>query len=177
MIQENVLTPARDLESSAVVRFQDCDPFGHLNNARYIDYFMNARQDQLERAYGLRIFDPERRDTASWVVSKSQIAYIAPASLREEVLIRTRLIFFSETKLVVEGLMLDSSGERLKAVAWVEFTYVSLATGRPADHPESLMDLFGLVLVDGIFAEDGFNRRVSDVRAELRRLRQIEKAA
>ena len=29
------------------VRFQDCDPFGHLNNARYIDYFLNARQDQI----------------------------------------------------------------------------------------------------------------------------------
>ena len=25
------------------VHFQDCDMLGHLNNARYLDYFLNAR--------------------------------------------------------------------------------------------------------------------------------------
>ncbi|WP_192348725.1 hypothetical protein [Algoriphagus sp. Y33] len=30
-------------ESNSVIRFQDYDPFNHLNNARYIDYFINAR--------------------------------------------------------------------------------------------------------------------------------------
>ena len=32
-----------------MTRFSDCDPFGHLNNARYIDYFINAREDHLRR--------------------------------------------------------------------------------------------------------------------------------
>ena len=30
------------LKSRAKVRFQDCDPFNHLNNARYIDYFLKV---------------------------------------------------------------------------------------------------------------------------------------
>jgi acyl-CoA thioester hydrolase len=30
-------------ESEALIRFPDCDPFNHLNNSRYIDYFINAR--------------------------------------------------------------------------------------------------------------------------------------
>ena len=34
-------------ESKVLIRFSDCDPFNHLNNARYIDYFINAREDQL----------------------------------------------------------------------------------------------------------------------------------
>ncbi len=33
----------KEPETQIVIRFQDCDPFGHLNNARYIDYFVNAR--------------------------------------------------------------------------------------------------------------------------------------
>ena len=26
-------------ESEVVIRFPDCDPFRHLNNSRYVDYF------------------------------------------------------------------------------------------------------------------------------------------
>ena len=33
------------------IRFNDCDMFGHLNNARYIDYLINARQDHLKDEY------------------------------------------------------------------------------------------------------------------------------
>ncbi|HKP96885.1 MAG TPA: thioesterase family protein [Fibrobacteria bacterium] len=46
----------RETESIVTVRFQDCDPFGHLNNARYIDYFTNAREDQLIRYYDFDIY-------------------------------------------------------------------------------------------------------------------------
>ena len=35
------------LSSTAIIRFQDCDPYSHLNNGRYLDYFMNAREDQV----------------------------------------------------------------------------------------------------------------------------------
>ncbi|MEM9981458.1 MAG: acyl-CoA thioesterase, partial [Bacteroidota bacterium] len=31
------------LASKAIVRFQDCDPLRHLNNAKYFDYYFNAR--------------------------------------------------------------------------------------------------------------------------------------
>ena len=38
-------TLPKELESEVVARFQDCDPFGHLNNARYMDYFINIPAD------------------------------------------------------------------------------------------------------------------------------------
>ena len=31
------------LQSTVKIRFQDCDPFNHLNNAAYLNYFVNAR--------------------------------------------------------------------------------------------------------------------------------------
>jgi acyl-CoA thioester hydrolase len=34
------------------VRFNDCDPLGHLNNSKYIDYFLNAREDHLKEHFG-----------------------------------------------------------------------------------------------------------------------------
>jgi acyl-CoA thioester hydrolase len=156
------------LESTTVVRFQDCDPFGHLNNARYIDYFLNVRQDQIAAAYGIHLYEKGKQPAESWVVSQTQIAYLAPAQLAEEVLVRTRLVHADENRLVVEGIMLDAQARRVKAVAWIEFTYVSLLTGRRAQHPAELMQLFRQVEVAGIFGEDGFNRRVAGLRAETR---------
>lgn len=170
------LLPA-EMDTLTQVRFQDCDPFGHLNNARYIDYFLNARQDQLAENYGFQLFEPGRPQPESWVVSRTHMAYLFPAAMAEEVRIRTRLIAFDERSLTVEGLMLDSAGRRLKAVSWFEFTYFSLSTGRPARHPQDLMTLFETVLIPGPFDGDGFNRRVEGLRAEFRSRRESEPAA
>src|SRR5687767_12982302 len=104
----------KEPESIMLARFQDCDPFGHLNNARYIDYFLNARQDQIAQFYNLRTYEPGMQ--ASWVIRKTQIAYVRPVQAMEEILIRTRLIHFDETSLVVEGLMLDRDDKYLKAL-------------------------------------------------------------
>src|SRR5215212_4691703 len=100
------------LDSIATIRFQDCDPFRHLNNARYVDYFINARTDQVLEHYGLELIRDGQ--TESWVVNKSKLAFIAPATLGEKVLIRTRLIGASDKTLTVEGIMLNEEGRRLK---------------------------------------------------------------
>ncbi len=156
----------KEPESAAVIRFQDCDPFGHLNNARYVDYFMDARFDQLAEYYDVHLFEPGQQE--SWVVSKSHIAFVTPALLAEKVRIRTRLIHATDRAIVVEGLMLGEDGRRLKAILWLEFTYVSLVSGRPAMHSEQWMDLFNALLVDAGY-ERGFDRRAEELRAEYRR--------
>lgn len=168
-------TLVKEPESTALIRFQDCDPFGHLNNARYVDYFMDARQDQVAAHYGIQFFGEDMQE--SWVVSKSQIAFLAPALLMERVLIRTRVIHVTERTMVVEGLMLTENGRRLKAVLWAEFTYVSLRTGRPATHSEELMELFRSLVIDGAY-DYSFEARIDYLRAQFRRdpLAQTEQA-
>jgi len=155
------------LESKVVARFQDCDPLGHLNNARYIDYFLNARQDHILAAYDFRTYQPGM--TASWVVRNTHIAYLRPVAAMEEILIRTRLVQFGETSLVMEGLMLDHQARNLKALIWFDFVYISLASGRPAKHPQEMTDLFGTVVMDGEHDPDGFRQRVEAVRQEVRK--------
>jgi acyl-CoA thioester hydrolase len=39
------------------IRFSDCDPFGHLNNSKYLDYFINAREDHLKENYDIDLKD------------------------------------------------------------------------------------------------------------------------
>ena len=71
------LSLPKQLESTTKIRFQDCDPFRHLNNARYTDYFMNAREDQLAQFYGNwlhegQYLDPVMRDIEAFLVSSQQ---------------------------------------------------------------------------------------------------------
>ena len=163
------------LESTAVVRFQDCDPFGHLNNARYVDYFMNARTDQLQAHYDFNIFRVGQEIGSNWVVSKTEIVFLLPALLMETVRIQTRLILATSRKLVIEGIMFDEGGQQIKAVAWVEFTFVSLANGRPASHTEELMQLFTAVQVHDIYGTATFDERVNQLR-QVQRQKRREKA-
>ncbi len=164
------------LESTAVVRFQDCDPFGHLNNARYVEYFMNARTDQLQAHYDFDIFGVGQEIGSNWVVSKTEIVFLRPALLREKIRIETRLIEATSRKLVVEGVMRDASGKQIKSIAWVEFTFVSLANGRPTNHTEQLTHLFNEVQVSDIYGKHTFDERVAQLRT-LQRAKRREQLA
>jgi YbgC/YbaW family acyl-CoA thioester hydrolase len=167
MAAERILE--KQLESTAIVRFQDCDPYRHLNNARYIDYFMNARDDQLKQFYDFDLFGFTQKTNQAWVVSRNHIAYLSPAMMQEQVIICTQLIQMSENTLVVEGQILDQEGRRLKALMWIEFTFIDLLTGRTAKHPDDLMDLFRTVVVEDVYEPDAFNRRADELKAQFRK--------
>src|SRR5262249_7327588 len=94
---------------------------------------------------------------------------LTSAVMQESLTIRTRLIRMSENQLVIEGLMLDKAARRVKSVSWIEFTFVSLQTGRPAQHPEDLMNLFRAVVVEDIYSPDGFNPRVDELKSQFRK--------
>ena len=139
-------------ESRKSIRFQDCDPFGHLNNARYLDYFINAREDHLVQAYGFHLYVKAKELKCNWVVTRHQIAYLAPALLNETVVIRTSLRRYTDQAVLMEGKMYDAAGTRLKALLWTEFTYVSMATGRTAKHGPEILGF----LKDILYEESGF---------------------
>ncbi len=145
----------REPESRVVIRFQDCDPFGHLNNSRYLDYLINAREDHLVEAYGFDIYERAKTSGCNWVVARHQVAYLAPARYREQVLVRTSLRRYTERTVLVESRMHAADGVRLMALLWTEYAYVSLATGRPAPHgPEVLAFLESIVLRETAYPED-----------------------
>lgn len=142
----------REPESRVSIRFQDCDPFAHLNNARYLDYFINAREDHLNQAYGFNLYEKAKQLKCNWVVTRHQIAYLAPANLNETVVMRTSLRRYTDQAVMMEGKMFDAAGARLKALLWTEFTYVSLETGRSTKHPAEILDFLKEILL----VEEGF---------------------
>ena len=130
------------LESTAKIRFQDCDPFNHLNNAAYINYMINAREDQIEKHYNLDIFELAKVQGVSWVVGTNQIAYLKPALLMENVVIDSQLIRHTENQLHVEIRMWNDTKTELKAVMWSTFVHFNLLKQKRWNHNETLTKLF-----------------------------------
>lgn len=135
------------LRTKRKIRFQDCDPFNHLNNSKYLEYFINTREDQIAEYYDLDIFKYLQETGLSWVVASNQISYIRPAFTMETVLIESQLIQYSDTFLVVEMKMWNENETELKAILWIKFIQFNIQAQKVANHSENLMQLFQSVVV------------------------------
>ncbi|SDY43586.1 acyl-CoA thioesterase [Hymenobacter psychrophilus] len=157
------------------IRFQDCDMLGHLNNARYLDYFLNAREEHALQHYALNLGQLAQELSAGWVITKHHLAYLRPARHAETVLIRTQLIHFDNSNLVVEMQMLREDGLQLKALLWSEMTLVRLPGGTRTEHSESLMELLEQLDVEDVdYDPDGFDDRVRELRKQFKKARKGE---
>ncbi len=135
------------LESKSKIRFQDCDPFNHLNNASYINYLINAREDQVADNYGVDIFEMIKTEGRAWVVGSNQIAYFKPALVMETVTIDSQLLQFNEHSLLVEIRMWNTNKTELKAVLWSNFIHFDLQQKKRSNHNNNLMSLFSEVVL------------------------------
>ncbi|AWW32039.1 acyl-CoA thioesterase [Echinicola strongylocentroti] len=130
----------KETESRSLIRFQDCDPMRHLNNAKYFDYYFNAREDQVPKLYGVEMFDMIKKYQAAWVVYNHNISYVRPAMVGEWVRIMSRILWHDENTVVVEYYMTDDSKKELKNVLWTTLKYVGLADGKIQPHKGAIKD-------------------------------------
>ena len=130
------------LESKTKIRFQDCDPFKHLNNSKYIDYLINAREDQLIENYNFDYLDIAQTQGVGWVTGSNQIAYLKSANLSEIVTIQSQIIKLTPLSTLVEFRMYSEDKTELKSVMWSNFIHISMETMRSRKHSEVFMNLF-----------------------------------
>lgn len=148
-------------ETLVPIRFTDCDPLGHLNNARYLDYFFNTREDQVRQEYGLDFFTVAQTQGVSWVVGQSQIGYFKPANYGEHVVIQSQVLGFDNRSLLVEMRMFNAAKTSLKALLWVTFMHVNLRTQKLENHNPEFLELFRQILV--AVEEKSFDQRMAAV--------------
>jgi len=153
---------SKTVSSVATIRFQDCDPFNHLNNASYINYFMNHREDQLLEHYNIDIYRMAQKTGISWVSNSNQIAYIKPVFLMEKVKIESQLIAFDTSNLKVEMRMYNADKTQLKAILWSRFTHFNLLKQQKEVHTKEFLSLFKSIL--NPIEESLFENRVSSLR-------------
>ncbi len=158
-------TTSKLWESKTLIRFPDCDPFNHLNNARYIDYFINAREDHLLANLNFNIYHFAAEYGLGWVVSKNQIAYLKPAFLAETVVIDSALLRLGATDLLVEMRMWNERKDKLKSVLWTNLVHINIKTQKPENHSQNLLDTFE-PFVNAIDDNISFDERVNELRSK-----------
>ena len=154
----------KKLQSDYIVRFSDCDLFGHLNNARYIDYFLNAREDHLRNSYDmdLRSF---YQQGLSWFVGGHEIVYLRPAQYNEKIIITSSLFHVANDSLWVEFTMMDEKQTHYKSVMWTRFVPVNVKTGKKENHPESFLEFANQVKVEEVDLLAGMKERLDTLFA------------
>jgi acyl-CoA thioester hydrolase len=143
--------------------------FGELHQSRYIDLFLEAREQHLVAAYGFDPYEYTRQTGHGWVASHCHIVYLQPARFRESVLITTRLLAMTEGGLVVEFVMYDGDKASLKAVMWSDFRAFDILTGRAAAHGAAFHERFAPVVAPLPAKTDTLECRVRDLEAALAR--------
>ena len=137
----------KELNSKVKIRFFDCDPFRHLNNVKYLEYFLNARTDHLIEHYDIDIFKHLDETGNGWLIASNQISYFKPALGNEIVLIETKLIKYGKRTINVEMIMWDENQTEIKSIYWVQFIYFNIKSQKSVSHSEDLMNLFENVVM------------------------------
>jgi acyl-CoA thioester hydrolase len=144
------------------IRFTDCDLFGHLNNGRYIDYLLNAREDHLKTEYGLDLTDFYKQGV-SWLVAAHEISYIRPAAYNERVSVMSALIKLEPGSLLVEMLMMDEKHTHIKSLMWTKFIHVNVKTGKRESHTDTFMDFARSIEVSDVDLVKGYQYRLKEI--------------
>lgn len=156
------LTPS----STAEIRFSDCDPFGHLNNARFLDYFLHAREQHLKQAYGMALqtfYDMG----VSWFIGSHEIQYLKPAFYGETVQIKSTLLQATENYLLAEMVMTNEKATHIKAVVWTKFVPVNTKTGQKIIHPPAVMEFVSQLENKDVIMANGLQQRISVMLEEV----------
>lgn len=161
-MKDIALIEAKPLRSHATIRFQDCDPYGHLNNGRYLDYFMNAREDQVMNAYEFDIYHYSQTKGLGWVVTQNHIAYLRPALLMEKIAIESQILVSKPKFIQLEMRMFDQEN-RLKSLLWVQFVHVDIRQSKSVAHSDQLQAVFDKVCLP--VDEHDFNERLKVLSA------------
>lgn len=144
------------------VRFQDCDPFNHLNNSKYIDYMINVREDAIEESYDFNLYDLAYKQGIGWVIATNQISYLKPAFLLESVLCESQIIASSKRSITVEHRMYNLDKSHLKSVMWSQLVHIDIKKQRPIEHSDEFMGLFQQLTTP--VDQDIFKHRVMALR-------------
>ncbi len=124
---------------SITVRGFHCDLYGHVNNARYLEFMEDARWAYVAAESGMAVLE-ERG--LGFIVAAINIQYKRPVGLGEVVEIRSHMARFEAKRAVMAQELFHQATGKVIAVAEVTFAVIDLATGRAVPMSDELRGWF-----------------------------------
>lgn len=114
------------------VRFVDCDPLGHVNNAVYLSYLEQARFGLWRRLWG---FTGETAMTAArgagLILARVECDYRLPATYGDTLDVRIGLAGMGRTSFTYDYEVIDAAVGRTSAEARTVIVLYDYATAKP----------------------------------------------
>ena len=118
------------------VRFRDCDPMGHVNNAVYLTYLEQTRFAHWRSVWG-RGAPQLPPGMPGVILARIECDYRRPASYGEMLDIRLRVAAIGRTSFQYEYEMVDQHGRRVLEAKTVQVIY-DYTEARPVPIPEEI---------------------------------------
>lgn len=154
----------KEISTVVKVRFSDCDPIGHLNNVKYLEYMLNAREDHVESGYGFTYEGYTKKTGCTWITVQNEIAYLKEVRYNAKVLITSKTIEIGDRLSKVEILMKSEDGKTIHSILWLTVIYFDMKTRTSVSQPEETKDLFRKFLI--VLPEKDFQSRVGYFRKQ-----------
>jgi acyl-CoA thioester hydrolase len=122
------------------VRHYECDTYGYVKHANYLNYMQEAAFDASAAAgYSMARYATMDR---YWLVRETDIEYLHPLRYGDSVQVRTWVADFRRvrSRRVYELRLAESS--RLAACASTDWVFLDTANDRPVSIPHEMMDAF-----------------------------------
>ena len=152
----------KEISTSTKIRFADCDPLGHLNNVKYLEYMLNAREDHVEQQWGFSYEEYTKKTGCTWVAIQNEIAYLREVRYNCMVMISSKIIELNDRTVKVELQMKSPDSKIVYAVLWATAIYFNVKTRKSEVHPDSVFSQFNPMLVS--LSENSFSDRISTLR-------------
>lgn len=156
-----------ELSSEVRIRFSDCDPVGHLNNVKYLEYMLNAREDHVLDNYGFTYEEYMRETGCTWIATQNEIAYLREVKYTQSVLITSKTIEIGSKVSKIEILMKSKDEKTIYAVLWVSIIYFNVRTRKAENQPEDVKERFAKYHT--VLEQKDFNSRVQYLRQQNKR--------
>jgi acyl-CoA thioester hydrolase len=122
------------------VRFSDCDPLGHVNNAVYLTYLEQARIDLWRHQLGVQLGRPADGAPRGerFILARAEIDFRSQAFDGDELEIRLSLAGFGRSTATYEYEVVDVATGRLVAAAKTIQVWYDYDAGRSVTISEEL---------------------------------------
>lgn len=123
------------------VRGYHLDLYGHVNNARYLEFLEEARWAMIEEKIDLGEL---KERGIGMVVVNINIDYLSPANLGDILHVSSRISRIGSKSAAVEQLIRKRGSRKLIASAQVTFVVVNIRTRKVIPIDENLRNLLGM---------------------------------
>lgn len=118
------------------VRFRDCDPMGHVNNAVYLTYFEQARFAHWRSLWGRGLTEMPG-DVPGVILARAEVDYKMPARYGETLEVRIGLAAIGRTSFTYEYEITDARGRLVASGRSVQVMF-DYATNTPVPVPDDI---------------------------------------